>query len=96
MKIAVPKEVHAGERRVATTPPVVEQLRKLGFSVAVEAGAGVAASYSDQSYRDAGAEIVEDTRALWAESDILLKVRAPMAHPQLGAHEAELMHSIPS
>ena len=50
MKIAVPREVHAGERRVATTPDVVKQLMKLGFDVSVESGAGVHASYSDDAY----------------------------------------------
>jgi len=40
MKIGVPKEIYAGERRVATTPDVVAQLTKLGFDIAVESGAG--------------------------------------------------------
>ena len=44
MKIGVPKEIHAGERRVATTPDVVRQLIDLGFEVAVEAGAGAGSS----------------------------------------------------
>ncbi|MCZ6663862.1 MAG: hypothetical protein O7B81_00985, partial [Gammaproteobacteria bacterium] len=47
MKIAVPREVHAGERRVATTPEVVKPLIDLGFEVAVESGAGSAANFSD-------------------------------------------------
>ena len=51
MRIGVPKEIHAGERRVATTPEVAAQLIKLGFSVAVETGAGAAASYSDDAYK---------------------------------------------
>jgi len=55
MKIGVPKEIHDGERRVATTPDVVAQLQKLGFSVAVESGAGALASFSDDAYRAAGA-----------------------------------------
>jgi len=77
MKIGVPKETYAGEKRVATTPDVSEQLMKLGFSVAVEAGAGEAASYADKAYAAAGCEIIESTEALWDEADILLKVRAP-------------------
>ena len=47
MKIGIPKEVHAGEKRVATTPDVAIQLIKLGFEVAIEAGAGSAAHFSD-------------------------------------------------
>src|ERR1700674_1967376 len=92
MRIGVPKEVHAGERRVAATPATVEQISKLGYTVAVERGAGEAAQFADDAYREAGAQIVEDSRALWAGSGIVLKVRAPEAHPRLGVHEAELLH----
>lgn len=91
MKIGVPKEVHSGEQRVATTPDVTEKLRKLGYSVAVEAGAGESANFSDEAYKEAGAEIVEDTESLWATSDIIFKVRAPEYHPVLGKHEADLL-----
>lgn len=77
MKIGIPKEIHKGERRVASTPDVVAKLSKLGFSVAVEAGAGAAASYTDDAYSAAGCEIVSSAKDLWAQSDIILKVRAP-------------------
>lgn len=93
MKIAVPREVHAGERRVATTPDVVKQIIKLGFEVSVEAGAGAAASYADEAYVEAGATLVADTRALWSEADVVFKVRAPEAHPTLGCHEVELLRA---
>jgi NAD(P) transhydrogenase subunit alpha len=91
MKIGVPKEIHAEETRVAATPETVSQLRKLGFEVAIEAGAGAAASFPDAAYQEQGAEIVADTRALWSQSDIVLKVEVPEDHPELGVHEAELL-----
>jgi len=91
MKIGIPREVHAGEKRVATTPDVVAQLGKLGFSVVVEAGAGAQANYSDAAYTQAGAEIESDTRTLWSGSDIVMKVRAPEQHPGLGVDETELL-----
>ncbi len=91
MKIGVPKEIHAGEKRVATTPEVAEKLQKLGFSVAVEAGAGETANFSDDAYREAGVEIIEDTKTLWQSSDVILKVRAPEYHSQLGIDEVELL-----
>ena len=91
MRIGVPKEVHAEERRVAVTPESAEQLRKLGFSVAIEAGAGESSHFSDDSYREAGVEVVEDVRVLWADSDIVMKVRAPECHPLLGIDESELL-----
>ena len=91
MRIAVPKEVHPGERRVAATPEVAAQLAKLGFEVAVEVGAGEAASFSDQDYRDQGAAVIGDTRALYSDSDIVLKVRPPETHPTLNCHELDLL-----
>ena len=80
MRIGVPKEVHAGERRVATVPEVAEKLIKLGFTVTVESGAGEGANFSDEVYRAAGCQIA-DRANLWAESDIILKVRGPEVHP---------------
>ena len=77
MRIGVPREIHAGEQRVATTPDVAAQLIKLGFDVAVEAGAGAAANYSDDSYRDAGCEFVTEADEIWSTADIVLKVRGP-------------------
>ena len=91
MKIGIPKEIHAGEKRVAATPETVGQLVKLGYAVAIEAGAGQGAQFADEAYRAAGAEIVTEPRALWAQSDIVLKVRAPEHHPNLGVHESELL-----
>lgn len=80
MRIGVPKEVFAGERRVATTPEAAQQLQKLGYTVAIESGAGDAAKLRDQDYRDAGVDIVESAEALWKGADIILKVRAPEEH----------------
>jgi len=77
MRIGVPREIHAGERRVATTPEVASQLIKMGFSVAIEAGAGEAASYSNDAYAEAGCDIIDSSETLWNDSDLVLKVRAP-------------------
>ena len=77
MRIGVPREIHKGERRVATTPDVASQLMKLGFSVTIEKDAGAAASYSDAAYEAAGCEVVATSEELWAGADIILKVRAP-------------------
>ena len=77
MRIGVPKEIYDGERRVATTPDVVAQLKKLGFDVAVESGAGEEASFSDDAYREAGCEVIDSASDLWSKSDLVLKVRAP-------------------
>jgi NAD(P) transhydrogenase subunit alpha len=75
--IGVPKEVYPGEKRVATVPEVVPKLAKLGFDVIVQAGAGEAASISDDAYAAAGARVVPDAAAVWSGADIVFKVRAP-------------------
>ncbi|MDX7988017.1 Re/Si-specific NAD(P)(+) transhydrogenase subunit alpha [Xenorhabdus sp. 12] len=75
MHIGVPKERLLNEARVAATPSTVEQLRKLGFTVSVEAGAGKLASFDDAAYQKAGAEIAEHHQ-VW-QSDIIFKVNAP-------------------
>ena len=77
--IGVPKETAPGEKRAATVPEVVEKLVKLGFSVAVESGAGDAANCSDEAYRAAGAEVLPDAATLFQRADIVFKVRPPSA-----------------
>ena len=77
LMIGIPREIATGEKRVASVPDVVEKLIKLGFKVAVESGAGDAANFSDDTYRAAGAEIIDGTAKLWAASDIVFKVCVP-------------------
>src|SRR4051812_18689029 len=89
MQIGIPREIHEGEARVAATPDVVSQLLALGFAVQVEAGAGTAANFRDDLYRQAGATIADDAATVWTSSDIVLKVRAPETDPASGAHETD-------
>ena len=86
MRIGVPKEVHAGEKRVATVPDVAEKLIKLGFSVAIETGAGEDANFSDAAYRAVGCEILSRDD-VWSTADIILKVRAPEIHTETSLNE---------
>ncbi|MCA9484814.1 MAG: Re/Si-specific NAD(P)(+) transhydrogenase subunit alpha [Nitrospina sp.] len=92
MKIGVPREVHAGERRVATTPEVVGQLIKLGYEVLVESGAGQPANFANEAYEKAGAKVVQGAKAVWDEADIIFKVRGPEVNPDLNRNEVDLMH----
>jgi NAD(P) transhydrogenase subunit alpha len=89
--IGVPKETFAGEKRVATVPEVVEKLVKLGFSVAVESGAGDAANCGDEAYRAAGAEVLPDAQTLWSRADIVFKVRPPSAEEVAGMREGGML-----
>lgn len=81
MRVVVPKESRSGERRVALVPEAVARVRDLGLGVAVESDAGAAAGFSDAAYREAGAEIVADEAALYADGDIVVKVRPPVTSP---------------
>jgi NAD(P) transhydrogenase subunit alpha len=77
--IAVLKERLAGETRVAATPDSVKKLIGMGFTVSLETGAGVAASYPDADYLAAGAVIAQDPKAALAGADLVFAVRAPGA-----------------
>ena len=77
MIIGVPKEIRDKEKRVALVPQSVRELKKLGFDVQVESGAGESAEYSDATYEAVGAKIVENAQEVWSTSDLLIKVREP-------------------
>ncbi|WP_416674271.1 hypothetical protein [Egbenema bharatensis] len=92
MSVGIPKEIYPGECRVAATPDTAKLLQKMGFRVLVETGAGEAANFPDDAYREAGCALISDTSTLWESADIILKVRSPEFHTTLGKHEAELLH----
>ena len=77
LKIGSPRELFAGEARVAMTPDSAIQLKKLGYDCMIESGAGKAAGFSDDAYRAVGVEIVEGVEALYAGADVIAKVRPP-------------------
>lgn len=77
MKIAVPKEIASGERRVALTPEAVVGLVKSKLEVLVEAGAGEGAFHPDAAFTQAGAQIVLDTATLYNQADVVTKVQKP-------------------
>jgi len=89
--IAIPKEILAGENRVATVPDVVPKLIKAGFEVQIEKDAGLNAGFTDEKYKSAGAKIVDNLQELYSSADIVLKVQRPMEHPELKKHELDLM-----
>jgi NAD(P) transhydrogenase subunit alpha len=74
MQVGVPREAAPGERRVALVPETVKRLTGGGFEVVVEPGAGVAASFPDAAYEDAGASLADPFGA-----EALVKVQAPSA-----------------
>jgi NAD(P) transhydrogenase subunit alpha len=76
VKVGVPKETTAGERRVGVVPEAVEKLRDRGLEVLVETGAG-RDYYVDDAYAEVGAEVVIGADQLWGESDLVAKVLPP-------------------
>ncbi len=78
MRIAIPREILPGERRVAATPEGIRHLVGSGHAVAVQSGAGDGSWISDEAYAGAGAAIAADPKQLYAEAEIVLKVRVPL------------------
>jgi H+-translocating NAD(P) transhydrogenase subunit alpha len=93
MKIGVPKERRRGEARVAATPDTVKRLVGRGIDALIEAGAGAAARFVDQSFADAGARLVDDAQAVYRDADIVLKVRRPLAEGEGALDEMALLRS---
>ncbi|WP_029138295.1 alanine dehydrogenase [Nakamurella lactea] len=79
MRIGVPSEVKNHEYRVAITPAGVHQLVGSGHTVTVQNGAGEGSSISDAEYVAAGAELLDDPDRLWADADLVVKVKEPIA-----------------
>jgi len=86
MQVGIPRELAAEERRVAVAPDTVPRLKKLGFEVVVEEGAGLAAGFNDQAYVDAGARVVDRSEA-WG-SDVVAHIEIPGQRPD-GSHEVD-------
>jgi alanine dehydrogenase len=79
MIIGVPKEIKKDENRVSLTPAGARELSGAGHQVLVEQGAGVGSSISDDDYVANGATIIKDADDVWADSELVLKVKEPVA-----------------
>ncbi|MEU3273371.1 alanine dehydrogenase [Saccharomonospora sp. NPDC006951] len=79
MRIAVPREIKKHEYRVALTPAGVHELVQRGHEVFIETGAGAGSSISDEQYLAAGAKILPTAAETWAEGELVLKVKEPVA-----------------
>ena len=78
MIIGVPKEIKEQERRVALLPSAVNQLTRHGHSVLVEKNAGAGCGYPDETYAQAGAEIVDQAKAVFSRAEMIVKVKEPL------------------
>ena len=93
MRIGIPKERRADEQRVAASPDTAKRLVALGVEILVERGAGDGALFPDQAFADAGAQLVDDAKALYAEADVVLKVRRPLAGGEGDLDEMALLRN---
>ena len=78
MLVGVPKEIKNNENRVAMTPAGVHELTQRGHKVLIEKSAGVGSGFSDDDYTKAGAEIALDAAKVWAEAEMIVKVKEPI------------------
>src|SRR4051794_3159525 len=78
MIIGVPKEIKNNENRVALTPAGVVSYVQAGHKVIIEAGAGLGSAFTDEEYKDAGAEMIAEASDVWAQADMVMKVKEPI------------------
>lgn len=93
VRVGVPTESAAGERRVAATPESVKKLVALGFALTVERGAGTASGIDDSAFEAAGASL-GDAAAVWTASDVVIKVRPPSPKEIAELREGALLVSL--
>ena len=79
MRVGIPTEIKNNENRVAITQAGVYELARRGHDVLVQAGAGLGSAITDAEYVAAGATIIEDAADVWAQADMILKVKEPIA-----------------
>lgn len=91
MIIGVVKEIKNNENRVGLTPAGTEALRKAGHTVLVEQNAGIGSGFSNESYEKAGAQIIADKKALFDKSDMIIKVKEPLAAEYDLFHEGQIL-----
>jgi alanine dehydrogenase len=91
--IGIPSEVKDDEYRVAITPAGVRELTSAGHTVYVEAGAGEGSSMSDEEFERTGAQIIADPDDVWADSDLVCKVKEPVPseYKRLGARRGQTL-----
>lgn len=79
MKVGIPREIKNHEYRVAISPAGVHELVRRGHDVVIETGAGIGSSFTDEDFKASGAVILDSATHVWAEADLLLKVKEPIA-----------------
>ncbi len=89
----IPKEIMAGEKRVAAIPDTVKKFVAAGATVLVEKGAGQGYFALDEDYKRSGADILDDPKEIYAQADVILKVKEPQFNSAHNIHEVDMMHA---
>jgi NAD(P) transhydrogenase subunit alpha len=92
MIIGIPKEIMHGERRVSAIPETVKNMVDSGAKVLFQKGAGVGSHHNDEEYKEAGAVIVTDVEEIFAQAEVILKVKEPQFNKEKDKHELDMMH----
>jgi alanine dehydrogenase len=93
MKIGCPKEIKNNENRVGLTPNAVGAYTAAGHQVFIEKGAGIGSALSDAEYQAAGAKILPTADAVWAESDMIVKVKEPLSQEYPKMRENQILYT---
>lgn len=93
MKIGTVKEIKKHEYRVGLTPKAVEAYRNTGHTVYVESGAGDGSSFSDEQYKTAGAKILPTAQDVWAEAEMIVKVKEPIPDEYSYIRENQILYT---
>ncbi len=91
MRVGVPKEIKPGEYRVGLTPTAVREYVTHGHEVLVQAGAGSGAGYTDGAFKRAGARIVSGAEEVFAEAELIVKVKEPQAAEWKRLREGQIL-----
>ena len=91
MIIGVPKEIKNNENRVGLTPAGAEALIKAGHIVLIEKNGGCGSGFSDESYLSTGAQIIRSKKELFDRSDMIIKVKEPLAEEYDLFHEDQIL-----
>lgn len=91
MIIGVPKEIKTHENRVSLLPGGVLQLKRNGHEVLVQQGAGVGSGFTDEMYEERGATIVADADDIWAQADMIMKVKEPIREEYPRMREGQII-----
>ncbi|MGF1669912.1 MAG: alanine dehydrogenase [Balneolaceae bacterium] len=91
MIIGVPKEIKTHENRIALLPGGVLQFKRNGHKVLIEKGAGIGSGFTDEQYSNAGAEIIDDVKKLWHDSEMIMKVKEPIESEYENLQEGQII-----